>query len=291
MPFFEQIYKNKQYKKQKNVTLQVRIVLIEKKICRKRVLPSASHRASMTVEAALVLPLFLFAAVMMTMPFSIMNRERQVQAVVESVAEDICQLAYKSHLSNQKETVGQMAWNVYAQLQVGRKLNHINIQNLSLRESELLEDGETVKLIVHYQLPLPFPIFRMKSVSRTNGSYRRAWVGKEGGYMGGEQGDADKIVYIGKSSTRYHISRTCHYLYNQLSKVWLKDIDEYRNSSGDQYKSCIRCSHGGSETVYIMPSGKRYHSTMSCSAIAAYVKAVKKSEVAQLGACSYCSGG
>ena len=47
---------------------------------------------------------------------------------------------------------------------------------------------------------------------------------------------------------------------------------------------------GEGDAVYIMKSGSRYHSDASCTAITAYVQAVKLSEVEHLGACSYCGG-
>ena len=61
-------------KKQKVVTLQVRIPRNKNLRSRKRASFSAS--ASMTVEAAFVLPLFLFAGIVLLMPFQILDMER-----------------------------------------------------------------------------------------------------------------------------------------------------------------------------------------------------------------------
>ena len=43
--------------------------------------------------------------------------------------------------------------------------------------------------------------------------------------------------------------------------------------------------------LYITPYGERYHSDQGCSALAAYVREVPKSQVEHLGPCSYCGGG
>ena len=59
------------------VTLQVRLPKNMTARSGKRVSFSAS--ASMTVEAALVLPLFLFAGCILMQPFPILNTQRQVQ--------------------------------------------------------------------------------------------------------------------------------------------------------------------------------------------------------------------
>lgn len=285
MPFFSQRCDRKKNKKIKNVTLQVRILRTRKQICRKRVFLAISRSGSMTVEAALVLPLFLFACLMMMMPFSIMDRERQVQAVLERTAKDISQMAPLED--------GSQVWTAYAQVQIRTKLESLKLRGLSLSGSQILEDGETVHLVAEYGMPLPFSVFRIGDVRRVSQSCRRAWIGKEGGRTGegNPEDDDDPMVYIGKNSTRYHVSRTCHYLANQLTGVPLVNIEEHRNSSGSRYKPCSRCAGGGGTMVYIMPSGERYHSSASCTAIAAYIKAVKKSTVAHLGACSYCGGG
>lgn len=291
-------------KKIKNVALQVRIFRNKTQKKGKRVLPSASASGSMTVEAALILPLFLFGCVSLMMPFSIMNQERKVQAVLEMVTEDISQLAYGVQELEGRLPEGisigetgqafmeQAAWTAYAEVQVRTHLNTQGIKGLSLLESQILEDQETIRLVANYRVILPFPIFRMDSVARRNQSYRRAWVGKEGesGSSDSDQ-ETEALVYVGQNSTRYHESRTCHYLYNQWSQVAWEEVENCRNSSGAIYYPCARCGSGAAGTVYIMPSGDSYHSTMSCSAVTAYVSVVKKSEVEHLGACSYCSGG
>ena len=63
------------------VTLQVR--LPENMTARSGKRVSFSASASMTVEAALVLPLFLFAGCILMQPFPILNTQRQVQEILE----------------------------------------------------------------------------------------------------------------------------------------------------------------------------------------------------------------
>lgn len=312
MSFFTRLEnKTGKKKKIKNVTLQVRILNIRKIGCGKRAFPSIflMKRGSMTVEASIVLPLFLFAMVTMTMPFSMMNRQRQVQAVVESVCEDLCRLAYVGYELEEKKTeiklpedgieldfnmdgLEEGAMMAYAQVQVRRKLDGGRVRKLSLMKSEFMEDGETIHLVANYEMALPFPVLGMPAIPMTSASCRRAWIGKDGGWLDGTAGDGDdEIVYVGKSSTRYHESRTCHYLYNQLTGVSREEIESQRNADGKKYHPCAVCGGGTGGQVFIMKSGTSYHGSSSCTAIIAYVKAVRKSEVAHLGGCSYCTGG
>lgn len=284
MPFFCSNLKIKN----KSVTLQVRIHNIKKSIDRRRVSFSAS--ASLTLEAALVLPLLLLAGAVMMMPFRIMDVQRQVQAVAEQVSEEIGQTAYLSKYVETDELWNTAAAYSYAEIQVRSGLAHLPVSKLSLIRSNLLKDGETIDLVVDYEIRMPFPVFGLNDIGQTCRSCRRAWIGEEGKSRNGEGNKTeDTIVYIGKSSTRYHVSSTCHYLHNDLKSVPIQEVENRRNQDGSRYTPCARCCMEKGSTVYIMPSGRHYHSSPLCSAINAYVTAVPKSEAEHLGACSYCS--
>ncbi len=270
-------------------SLQVRIPS-EMKQAGKRVFFSVS--ASLTVEAALVLPLFLFAGVLLMMPFRILDTERQMQAIVMSVGEDISQTAYLS--PEEGGWAGSAAAFAYAEAAVRKKAGGLPIQGLTLAGSSLLEDGETVDLVVNYQMKLPFSVIGMAGIKRVNRCWLRAWVGSDGGLSGERPGageEKDPVVYVGKDSTRYHNSSFCHYLYNRLSAVPAGSVGDYRNDGGRRYTPCARCGHTAGGMVYILPYGEHYHGSRGCTAITAYVRAVRRSEVEHLGACSYCSGG
>ncbi len=295
-------------------TLQVRIPPKDRKY-RKRA--SVSAPAGMTAEAALVLPLFLFAGVIMMMPMRILDTERQIQAIVTSVGEDISQMAYLAAEGTEiRDRFRGTAWEkdgeeggyapdpevwtartertaawAYAEGALRWKTRELPVSWLSLIHSELLEDGETVDLVVDYRIKLPFSVFGLGSVKRTSRCYLRAWIGSDGQDDDQpEEEEDDPIVYVGKGSTRYHLSPSCHYLDNRLTAVAAAEIGRYRNAGGSRYTPCVRCADPDAATVYIMQAGERYHSSKNCSAIQAYVSAVRKSEVEHLGACSYCGG-
>lgn len=319
MPFFQKplaVVKRKQL-----VTLQVRISRRLYGYFEKRVFSSASFcggvmmkrrlPASLTVEAALALSLFLFAMVILMMPMKMMNESRKIQTALESVCEEVSQFAVL--LPGQGESpkdsedgrgFGEIAEElikgvtkagviIYAERMVRRQVPLKKAGSFSFSDSRILEDGETIDLVLHYRLSLPFPIFRIESVPMTARSSRRAWLGKEGGRgaEGEGEGEMDEVVYVGKSSTRYHRDRNCHYLNNNVEPASFDLIGGLRNAEGKKYRACARCgnSAGPGSTVYVMPSGESFHSDRNCSSIIAYVRAVPLSEVEHLGACSYCS--
>ena len=298
MPFFrcgnKIVFFGKNRKKRHSVTLQVRNPLWKwKKTAGRRVSFSVSLqmgrnmakvKGSMTVEAALGFTLFLFFMALMAAPLSVMDTRRQVQAGLEAEGERIAQYAYAaadfaeigepgllSDLSRSgllsglsREAVCRTVENrVKTAEGTGRAVD------FSAAKSRILEDGETIDLIVDYAIRLPFPVFFLDEIPQQARCIRRAWTGKDGlGAEGRGRGDEEnEIVYMGKDGSRYHRSRTCHYLYNDLRAVSAAEVKDLRSQSGNRYRPCAVCGGLGGTVVYVMPSGESYHFRKDCSCL------------------------
>ena len=293
----------------KNVTLQVQIPFMIKGFLAKRALSSASgsrKRGSLTVEAAMVLPLFLFFMVILMVPMGVMKEGRRIQTALEAAGEEVSQYAYVLHqlkLGERLETSGLDGFTeefldglteegilLYVRKRVEGRVGVERLKSASFVRSSVLRDGETIDLVMDYRVKIPFSVFGLSSMPMTARSCRRAWIGREGG-SGRRDGQEDELVYIGKASTRYHRQRTCHYLYNDIKQISFKEVEDARNLSGGKYKPCSRCGKFAEEngSVFLMPSGEKYHSDRNCSSIMAYVEAVPLSQVRHMGGCSYCS--
>lgn len=268
--------------------------------------------ASLTLEASLVLTLFIFAAVCLILPMKIMNTERRIQSGLEAVGEDFSKYAYVKDLLEKGEMgtmpgVGEFARSFCKYLSAGAAAGYAkeramayadtgNYREVTMIRSQILEDGETFDLILDYEIQMPFPVLGLSTLKRTAHCRRRAWIGKAGkayGADGSDSGDQEEIVYVGKNSTRYHRSRSCHYLSNNLTTVSFDAVGDLRNTGGGKYYACSVCGKSAKtgSIVYVMPSGSSFHTTQDCTSIIAYVRAVKLSEAEHLGPCSYCSGG
>jgi hypothetical protein len=306
MPFFRELIK---IIRKAKVTLQVHFPLIRKNISEKRVLLFASFQAkpgSLTIEAAMALPLFLFAVIILMTPLKLLDDGRKMQTALEITGEELSQ--YVSALKELKrgEDLSAAGLNelpdgllhgiteqsilLYARIKMGKYEVYQDAESVSFLKSSVLKDKETIDLIMNYRIRLPFPILGLKSVPMSARCFRRAWIGNTLLYED-ESGDTEEMVYVGRESTRYHKKRTCHYLYNHIRAVNETDLESIRNTGGGKYKPCSRCSSLAKEgsIVYIMPSGEKFHISRDCTAITAYVRLVPISEVIHLGACSYCS--
>ena len=260
--------------------------------------------ASMTVEAAIAFPLFIFAVALILLPFRVMETTGKMQEVCEQICEDVCQYAYTSdrdvkELDPEKSPKDQALYTgisvglgAYAAAKAREAADDRFLGLINFIDSDCMTDGETVTIVLSYYYDLPFSVLGQGSLKQTVTSSRRAWVGKKRSKADDGDGTGDDpLVYVGKNSTRYHRSASCHYLSNNLKTVSAVQIENLRNADGGKYRPCAVCCASGSASgnVYVMPSGSAYHSQRNCRAIISYVKTVHLSEVESLGACSYCS--
>ena len=255
-----------------------------------------------------------------------LDRQRQIQAVMESVGEELSQYAYVEYcfrtaeeggaevdVGRAEDTASSVLAAAYASARILGEINREWVEAVSFEGTDIGED-EMVHIVMRYRMRLPFSVLGVSSIPVEQVCSRRMWNGADGGRFGdGDRdgdGEEDEIVYIGKNSTRYHRLRTCHYLYNDLKAVDSGAVGELRNESGGRYSPCGTCgggsggtgsggtgsggtgsgSMGSSGTVYVMPYGSSYHVSKSCRSIIAYVQAVPLPQVEYLGECSYCRG-
>lgn len=104
-----------------------------------------------------------------------------------------------------------------------------------------------------------------------------------------------QYVYITTNGTVYHWNRECTYLQPGIQKSSLSQMTVRRNQSGEKYYPCESCcgSDGLQETarVYWTSYGNRYHSSRQCSRLKRNVRKVRFDEIGSMPACSKCGEG
>lgn len=281
----------------KCAALQVRCKSLSK-MKKEKAFCSVSQSGSVTVEAALGFTLFLLAIVSFMLPIRIVDIQRQVQAVLESVNEELCQYAYGIETEETKgKTFLYSAAGTYIKRKMIEQVKDVNMENVSTLGTKILEDGESIDLRVSYSLNIPFPAKNMSKITLHARSYRRAWIGKSGLSEKKENGKNDltdqektgDIVYIGNTSSRYHLYADCRYLFHDIEEVTYDSVKERRNRFGQKYQPCEVCQNmPEGEVVYIMSGGEKYHNSRTCSSIQAFVQEIPLEEIKDLGVCSYC---
>ena len=104
-----------------------------------------------------------------------------------------------------------------------------------------------------------------------------------------ERESHEDVVYVTEYGTVYHESKACGYLTVALSAVPVAELPEKRNSSGERYTQCSRCSDKTEDgMVYISKGGNRYHTGLDCPAVKRNIQEIKRNEIGDLPVCHKC---
>ena len=256
---------------------------------------SLQYRGSMTVEASMVLPVFLFFMMTLLMAIEMVrlqsnlfaglgsseaiHMEEQIQRVLldQPLLEHFIADATEEYLNGQEN--GRLCL-----------LGSISVRN----QSDVQRNGR-IEVEVQYQIK---PFIYWLPIGNGNGGglcFRdELFVHDFNGYRGPIEGDyreEEEIVYITENGARYHTDTGCVSLRISVQTVHSSQLPAMRNQSGGRYYPCERCCPSKSGVFFITRDGDRYHRGADCSSLKRTVREVPLEEALQMGrsACSKCS--
>ena len=242
--------------------------------------------ASMSVEAALVVPLLFFGWMAFVSLISVANTYERIQHTLTEVAVRLSVEAGK------EEDLAAGTWlqQTWLQLASVEGLESGGIREVSVFDfsgSEVPEGENWICLSVRYRVLLlegliPLPAVRMK-----NQAYIRAWTGYAPGENTEEVSEAGEAVYVTDSGRVYHSNRMCSHI--KLS-IFMVDGQKAR-----KYPPCEKCVGNAAipgNTFYLTEDGACYHSRLSCSGLKRSVRCIGQSEAVSAGymPCQRCGG-
>lgn len=272
---------------------------------------------SLTVESALVLPLFLMIITGLLLLFDVMAFQLKLQSAVDYAAQKAAAYYYaveevqngnaedrealESSEGLGKEILTSGLTALYLQRLITEQMEE-EISNafwLSGGRNGLIvvpakfpdQDG-MIDLCVSYQVKIPFLPEAFGKLSMAQRSRRKVWSGtvrwKDRGKE--EEEKEETYVFVTEHGSVYHTVLTCSYLKLSIRAVSEKDVSALRNKNGEKYSPCEKCGKGliGYE-VYITDSGNRYHSKLSCSALSRNIRKILLSEAEGYRGCSRCA--
>ncbi len=258
-------------------------------------------RASMTVEASLVFPLFLFAFLNLMSAMEIYRLQSNMSAAMHSVAKQMAAHGseYEALSGGSTGLAGTAALTVYAVNKVKAEAgeNYFKtspiiegFESISWLRSRVMTDDDCIDLTAEYKVKPPISLMGFGRLSVYNRMCARAWTGYDVENQGNMDGESEKIVYVTPTGSVYHNSRACTYLELSIVSVDLDFIENKRNENREKYYPCESCGGGETSVVFITNFGNRYHSTLKCSGLKRTIMAVPISEVGARGACEKCGG-
>lgn len=242
-----------------------------------------SLKASLTVEAALAITIFLLTITSLLNLFSVLRTQIQIQVALEQTGNELMALPEEASVLTAVLLfqANMEAVDADTSLVVGGN------EGVSLAYSSVMGHEPLIDLVAVYQVRLPFLPETVAEMTLVQRSRKHAFG--EASFLDAE---AEDYVYITPKGEVYHESMYCTYIRPVTEEVKYTSVPELRNHNGEKYGACRFCVDGkAGETVWITAWGDCYHLSSYCRGLWHDVRQVERSEVAERRACSKCGSG
>lgn len=260
--------------------------------------------AGMTVEASLLLPLFLFFFMNMGCTLEMVRLHGNLQFSLWQLGSRMALYGYVVYSGEEPgEGAQEPAWwedaagMVFASTFVktglidhtGRDyLEHSPLKkgadSLQLWESEIFGPEDRIDIVVTYAVSPwnsmgGFFTFRM-----ANRYYGHIW----NGYRLPAEGEAERTVYVTENASVYHADGNCSYLQLSIRQIPGSEVGQRRNSYGSSYQPCKKCAGERALTCYVTDQGGSFHSRPDCPGLKRTVYLWQLGEEEGIRPCSRC---
>ena len=277
-------------------------------------------RASLTLEAAAALPLFMMICAALMSFLVLCSVQMDIQIHLEETARKMGKAAFllehsiTSDHSPTGESIGSDEVSVMSAglnsasiklmllsskgfgASVGRSRIAGGISGIHTYGSSFDEKDALLDIVVNYDYSVPWVpqswgLLRLAQRMRSHVWTGRPLVSMNGavGGNGGKKSDASDTVYVTPSGTVYHLSPSCHYLDLSIHAASFDSIPSARNANGSKYTKCPVCAGSGhNDTVYITDYGTDWHTSLECSGLKRTVMEKDITEVEGMRVCTKC---
>lgn len=263
------------------------------------ILPKTLVRASMTVETALVLPLFCLFMIHMGSAIEMIRLHGNLEVALWDVGRQIGVYGNLINLGTDGEgeedsgdRVGTVALSyTYVKNRIAEQLGKEYLEQSPLDQGidglQFLEsntDGDIYEIIVTYRVSPMTEILGFQKFRMGNRYYGHLW----NGYEIPGAGDDGEYVYVTEDSEVYHTSRACTHLRLSVQPVEITAVPK-------GYRPCEKCMGGESDDFalensiyYICTEGEKYHCRRDCPGLKRTVYCIVKEEAEGYRECSRC---
>ncbi len=239
-------------------------------------------KGAMTLEAALVFPLFLFAVITVLSLFLMMQTQYIVANSLDVAVAETALLRDKT--PGEAKTLTQAAF--YKELAVQKcPLSFIKggIAGFSWKNTSV--DEVYIDAFVTYHIRFPVSFFGKRQMKVSDGCRIHRWVGEQKD----KTTEKDETwVFVTPTQSVYHESRNCTHLKLSIQSVSAAAMEGSQRS----YAPCAHCTKGQAmgKIVYVTTEGGCYHYHLACSGLKRTVYMIKRSETDGKKPCSRCGG-
>lgn len=267
---------------------------------------------SMTVEAAVVLPLFIFFMMNILFVLDMIRFQSNMTAALQQAGNRVCEYAFYTEYAdiggqNVSSMIGSADNSAASAVSAGLSetfvRGQVNAYLGNMRRHSCLDgpisyigsdimsgsDGDTVRIVASYRVRPFFRVMGVPDFQMQNRYYGHAWTGYDVEHATEDSDDTDMIVYVTQYGTVFHRNRSCTYLNPSVSYMPAAVRESARNRSGGKYYRCPICKPASYGSCLVTRDGDRYHSRASCPALKRTVRSIPLSEaVGHYAPCSKC---
>ncbi len=287
----------------KNSSLQIRIKIDFAYISRRvknagrASAPLSPAPGSLVIEAALVLPLFLYSCAVFLWLLQVLSIQTMVEQALHQTSRELAAQAY-AWQSQEEVLAGAAAQSglsgygglVYIETRMEQCLADTGrCEDRQYYLSIFMDDTEVVDIVIRYHITLPVRFLRTDRLEFIQRGRAKAWTGyvSEVGEL-----ETEQFVYIAETGTVYHLTPECTHIRLSIQKTSWSDLEDSRNEAGGRYYPCERCADADTvmAEVYTTTHSDRYHFRASCSGLKRRVYTIPLSEAGGRKLCSRCGG-
>ena len=241
-------------------------------------------KGGMTLEAAFVLPIFLFAMINIISVMDIMRIKGCMDMAVAECGNEIAIESYGGHVND-----------ILTSFYIRKKVCHFLKENLSdidyqkiegsiyVTDVSVLEVEDSISFKVHYKLKPVVDMAGLATVKLKTEYYGHKWLGYK------RQGESEPMVFLSNKASVYHMDKKCKYLNVTIIEIPYVNLEIYRNNSREKYKACNFCNtREAGEVVYITPEGYGYHTIKNCIGLTRSIYTVPLSQIKEKKVCAGC---
>lgn len=245
------------------------------------------NKGSVTVEACLVVPLFLFFMLSVAGIYMILIAEAHIHQSLAEAADYTAQYCYlESRISTENGIDNLICHGILSKrfrtclgkdFYVEKMV--VNGAGGILMTVETDKENPKIFLVeLRYFVKIKIPVLGEFHAALSNRIKQKAFLG----YSREEQSDC--YVYITPNQEVYHTRRSCTHLELQVKKLGIEKKGNYKPCS-----FCGRKADGG-KSIYVARTGDVYHCNMDCIGLKRTVKRIRLVQAGGLGPCLRCGG-
>ncbi|WP_090167383.1 MULTISPECIES: TadE/TadG family type IV pilus assembly protein [unclassified Pseudobutyrivibrio] len=267
------------------------------------------YKASYTIEAAVILPLFITLMVFGMFIFRMLQVQSGVQQSIDAASrrmavtlgnmanngesdKDVDASSEEPTLTGELSEAGLLIATIsLAGVEIAEHKVPIEYIDGGVAGFDFLEssvEGNYIDLKVNYDMTFPIGLLGNYTYEVTQRARCRKWVG----YDKAENTIDAQYVYITEKGEAYHRNYMCTYLNPKVRRLPAEDLDSARNKSGGIYYQCHKCKGtkaGG--FLYVTEYGTAWHTDVNCKEIKHNIRKVLYEEVKNtMRPCSKCTG-